>query len=262
MIWVWRTTVLQFSCNIRSDDDKAMMMKRYSFLRKMIGCCALGMGFGACDSGDIFPDQNDSEHTRKIETVCVLERMETIPTARERKLMWAAFKKKDDLQPLRSERITTAVTGDSVTVTLTQVPEDAAYVALVLTDQTSKVLYVFYGEEIATGNSEVKIDAGRINLVSFDRLQHQLFNQSCLQCHMSGNASAGLVLEENSSYAAIVGRPSQTDPGKMIIQPGDTGQSEMYLRLTDTEGFHAKFSTLKDDDITLLKTWIETGAKR
>lgn len=225
-----------------------------------IGIGAVGVCFGACDSGDIYPDEGNEGNVRKIETVCVLEHTETIPKARERKLMWAAFATKDDLQPLRSERITSASAGGSTAVTLTQVPKEATYVALVLTDQTSRVLHVFYGQEITVGTADLKLNAGKVDLVSFDRVQHQLFNQSCLQCHMSGNASAGLVLEENSSYAAIVGRPAQTAPDKMIVQPGDTLQSEMYLRLNDTEDFHSKFTTLKDDDISLLSVWIQAGA--
>lgn len=225
-----------------------------------IGIGAVGICCGACDSGDIYLDEGNEGNVRKIETVCVLEHTETIPKARERKLMWAAFAKKDDLQPLRSERITSASAGDSTVVTLSHVPQEAAYVALVLTDQTSKVLHVFYGQEITAGTTDLKLNAGKVDLVSFDRVQHQLFDQSCLQCHMSGNASAGLVLEENSSYAAIVGRQAQTAPDRMIVRPGDTLQSEMYLRLNDTEDFHSKFTTLKDDDISLLSVWIQAGA--
>lgn len=230
---------------------------------KFIGKIGIGLGsvFGAgCDSGDIYPEQNNLANTRTIEVTCLLEHVETIPTARERKLLWAAFESKDNLQQLYSERITAADAGKEQKILLAEVPEDAAYVAMVLTDQTSNVLHIFWGQDIIPGKTDLTIDAGAVDLVSFERIQHQLFDQSCLQCHQVGNASAGLVLEENSSYAAIVGRPSKTDEGKKIVQSGSLEQSEMYLRLTDTDDFHSKFSTLKDDDVNLLSVWIRTGA--
>lgn len=234
-------------------------------LLKITTCLCLGCAtltpLQSCDSGDIYPEEN-LQDTRTITATFSFHHSSTIPTGRERKIALAALASPDDLQPLRLERISSAQDEDPVTITLSSVPADAGTIALVLTNQSSEIMYTFFSRQIAGGTDDLSIEGGDIELASFDRLQAQMFNLSCTSCHTSGNASAGLNLSEGNSYGMIVNKPSYKSD-KLIVDPGNPSNSLIIDQLVDYEigGFHTTLSTLRTEDITLLEVWVNNGAK-
>lgn len=216
--------------------------------------------FTACDSGDIVP-KSDSGNKEIVATVSFTH-VETIPAVRERKLAFMSYTNPGDEQPNRIHVITAAQEGTPTELSLTQVPDDTRQVILALVDQDNQIIYPFFEKEISSSSSDrVDLGAVTVNLIAYDRVQKQLFNQSCLDCHSGGNLSRGLNLGEGQSYRAIVNVDSKV-PGMPIVKPGDAEGSLMVKQLTDydTGSFHTTLTTLKDNDITLLKEWIRGGA--
>ncbi len=213
----------------------------------------------ACDSGDIVP-KSDSGNKKIVATVSFTH-VETIPAVRERKLAFMSYTQPGDEQPNRIHVITSAQEGTPTELSLTQVPDDTRQVVLALVDQDNQIIYPFFEKEINSSSDRVDLGAVTVNLIAYDRVQKQLFNQSCLDCHSGGNLSRGLNLGEGQSYRAIVNVESKV-PGMLIVKPGDAEGSLMVKQLTDydTGSFHTTLTTLKDNDITLLKAWISGGA--
>lgn len=213
----------------------------------------------ACDSGDIVP-KSDSGNKEIVATVS-FSHVETIPAVRERKLAFMSYTQPGDEHPNRIHVITSAQEGTPTELSLTQVPDDTRQVVLALVDQDNQIIYPFFEKEINSSSDRVDLGAVTVNLIAYDRVQKQLFNQSCLDCHSGGNLSRGLNLGEGQSYRAIVNVESKV-PGMPIVKPGDTEGSLMVKQLTDydTGSFHTTLTTLKDNDITLLKAWISGGA--
>ncbi len=213
----------------------------------------------ACDSGDIVP-KSDSGNKEIVATVS-FSHVETIPAMRERKLAFMSYTQPGDEQPNRIHVITSAQEGTPTELSLTQVPDDTRQVVLALVDQDNQIIYPFFEKEINSSSDRVDLGAVTVNLIAYDRVQKQLFNQSCLDCHSGGNLSRGLNLGEGQSYRAIVNVESKV-PGMPIVKPGDAEGSLMVKQLTDydTGSFHTTLTTLKDNDITLLKAWISGGA--
>ena len=74
-----------------------------------------------------------------------------------------------------------------------------------------------------------------------------------------------MYLTEDKSYDALINKASSTHPDKMLVEPGLPNSSFIITVLTDaqaTKTNHTTLSSLKNDDITLLKEWIKAGAKK
>ena len=132
----------------------------------------------ACDSGDIVP-KSDSGNKEIVATVSFTH-VETIPAVRERKLAFMSYTQPGDEQPNRIHVITSAQEGTPTELSLTQVPDDTRQVVLALVDQDNQIIYPFFEKEINSSSDRVDLGAVTVNLIAYDRVQKQLFNQSCL----------------------------------------------------------------------------------
>lgn len=230
-------------------------------------------GLTACDSGDIYPAQQQTANTYTVSVVVAFGNVSTVPVARiddpdkfERKLVLAAYADGSET-PISLTQIkrTDVIENRTDTFKVQYVTEAATTLRLAITDQSNQTIYTLYEVPLSTDYTDVVLDFGYKNLVTFARLQEQLFDQSCITCHKAGGGSAGLSLDVASSYEMIVNKVSKTDATMDIIEPGSPNVSMMYLRLTDeTLGSynHTTLSTLKENDIELLKAWITDGANQ
>ncbi len=84
---------------------------------------------------------------------------------------------------------------------------------------------------------------------------HQLFQNSCLNCHNPDKQKAGLDL---STYESAM---SGSDSGK-VIEPGNSSKSLLYRLITHAAepSMPAKADKLPDSQIDLIRRWIEAGA--
>jgi hypothetical protein len=107
---------------------------------------------------------------------------------------------------------------------------------------------------------------------TFDRLQHQVFDQSCAVsgCHDSQSTQAGLLLETGASYANLVGAaPTNADAaaaGWERVLPGDPDASFLYRKVTGDlpAGFGSPMPLarppLDASLIEIIRLWIQAGA--
>lgn len=231
-------------------------MKGYYYLCLLFSFC---MMFAACDSGDIYAEgtkKNDKTVTAQI----TIKGVKALPE--DNKLVLAAYYADEDV-PVITQTITSESEGETITVVLNYVPDDATRITISLLNKTWREIYTFYDGAMPEGKL-VDIPAQTVNLLTYNRIQQQLFSQ-CIQCHgASTSAAAGLFLTEGSSYPNLVSHAS-INSDKMRVEPGFISQSFLVDVLDGNITLrykHSNISSLKKEDITLLKAWIESGASK
>ena len=227
----------------------------------------------SCDSGDILPEPPKTG--RKIIVTLTLEGTKTIPEARkgtekyERKLALLYYKDSDmKNEPMLSHIMVGDIADNTAKkIAIKDVEKNAGCVVLAIIGEDNEIIYDFGKKAVDSSEEDISLDWGaKVNLISYDRLQAQLFDMSCTSCH--GNKGAkDLSLTDTKSYNAIVNVDSKTDPSKKLVSPNDAANSMIYERLVgdySQEGYadHRNLTSLKDTDINLLKEWINTGAKK
>lgn len=107
---------------------------------------------------------------------------------------------------------------------------------------------------------------------TFDRIQRQVFNQSCAVggCHDSESTSGGLLLEIGASYQGIVGveplNGAARVAGLLLVAPGDVTNSFLMRKLTGSLGpglggrMPADGPRIPKHLRTLVQDWIVEGA--
>lgn len=88
--------------------------------------------------------------------------------------------------------------------------------------------------------------------VSYSEDIQPIFSENCTSCH---GGSGGLWLD---SYERVLAGSSRG----AVVEPGDPGESELYLRVTGESEprMPLNSSPLSDDDIDAIRTWISEGA--
>lgn len=99
-------------------------------------------------------------------------------------------------------------------------------------------------------------------------VQERVFSPSCVVCH-SGNAPAeGLDLSAGAAYDDLVNVSSSQVPDLARVAPGDPENSYLYIKITGDDRMADGTSrmpmggALSDDEIALVRDWIEAGAPR
>ena len=244
-----------------------IMYRSKNLIRKLFPCIALALCTAACDTGDIYPEEVVPEKTLTVNGSFVFTNTSTIPQQRERRLALVALDSETALKPIRMSRILEAKEGKATELQLDKVQLEAKAIALVITDQSSEIISTLYTFKIDDSTEKETIELGTvaIDLAMYSRVQNQLFDQSCLSCHNEVKASKKLRLDKDVSYAQTVNKPSVTHPERLLVMPKYASQSYLVSKLLeyDGNGFnHMNLTTLKEEDIELLKAWIKSGAKK
>ena len=94
-----------------------------------------------------------------------------------------------------------------------------------------------------------------------------IFNKSCAfaNCH-DASAAAGLDLSNGKAHANLVNVASTNDPAKVRVIPNDADSSYLYFKIIGNPGdgtlrMPIGGNPLPDNEIQLLKNWIDAGAK-
>lgn len=211
----------------------------------------------SCDSGDIYPVEDPSEITRTLHIQGKFTGHNTVPTDRDRKLMVFTYPYGSS-ESNRSVRVNAIEEGET-SVDITLVPSDATHFIMAITDQGNSIMYEICSGTFEAGNHDAEVSVGNVNMLSYKRLQAQLYDQSCISCHGTANPSAGLVLEQSVSWQNTVNHETSDGVGTIII-PLDEANSVMLQKLISPDDFHSRFSTLKNNDTELLRAWILNGA--
>ena len=86
-------------------------------------------------------------------------------------------------------------------------------------------------------------------------------------CHSKAAHQAGLVLTPDSAYGALVGKPSQTRGGQVLVRPGDAENSFMVHAIRDDASRRLGLARmplgsgpLTPNQIQTIVNWINRGA--
>jgi hypothetical protein len=223
----------------------------------------LSVPFISCDSGDIYPDEFEYENGVVVKASFTFEELGTFPSSYQ--VLFGAFGD-GKVEPIVSKTIVKPRQGQEVTITLSNLPDDATSLKLCLTTLGKQPVYTFYRMDVPanTGDSIV-IPAQEIHLMQFDRIQQQVLTPGCVACHGSSGA-AGLNLSEGASYASLVNvAATRSAEPKNRVTPSDVAGSFLInilehgdLLKTDHTSIPSKYN----DDLTLLKEWISNGARK
>jgi len=117
------------------------------------------------------------------------------------------------------------------------------------------------GHLIGTGSSGGPLTA------TFDSIQENIFTPICTKCHIGASAPEGLQLDEQHSYALIVGVPSAEQMGLLRINPGNPDQSYLIRKVQggpDISGAQMPFGGpyLPQSTIDVIRQWVMAGATK
>ena len=99
---------------------------------------------------------------------------------------------------------------------------------------------------------------------AFSEIQTTVFSPICAECHGAVRMSAGLQLNSQSSFAAIVGVRSTQNSSLSRIEPGDPDNSYLVQKIEGTAAFGGRMplggARLPQDRIDLIRQWVTDGA--
>ena len=237
----------------------------------LITISAIASLFVACDSGDILPEEEVVEQTRSVNISLTLKNTATIPVPRvgtdtyERRLVFLLYDSEGDIAVSHIIKQGDVEENVKATIAIDNVPYEVSKAKLVIATKKNDPIYEVKNFDVADSETDLDIDLGSaLDLLSYKRVQEQVFTWSCLNCHNSSNSSAGLNLEKNVSFVNIKDVVSQKEPTMKIVASGDLDNSILYHFLTEDnyKGHmnHTNFSTLDANDVTVVKEWIKSGA--
>lgn len=213
----------------------------------------------SCDDGDIYPKEEDDDGGIMAQAEITFTGSKGWPS--ESTLVLAAFGA-DARYAITTKTIGKVQEGSTTTVELKHIPEEAHNISICILGNARKLIYSF-AEYPLNNNQEAISIREQVNLLTYERIQKQVFSQ-CVACHGGGaSAAAGLFLTENQSYIALV-NVQATHSNKKLVTPGLVSNSFLIDVLKDDSGLkydHTDISSFKDEDLSLLEAWVEAGAK-
>jgi hypothetical protein len=104
--------------------------------------------------------------------------------------------------------------------------------------------------------------------VDFATKIQPIFDRNCAisGCHAADTASGGMILDAGKSYSNIVSVTSSEVAPEKRVQPGDSAHSYLYEKVSQAQPASGSqmplgSNPLPSDQIALIKTWIDQGAK-
>lgn len=222
----------------------------------------LGGSSTACDDGKIYPEETEVTAGGKATINIRFSNQAAWPV--EYMLLFAAFGEEEDM-PVVSKIISRPASPDEkVSTTLNGLDERTRRITVTVANKGRQPLYHFYSYPMEDTTKEITLPVKEVDLASFDRIQHQVFNNYCTACHGAGSQpAAGLSLTAGKSHAALMNVPASLSPtGKVLVKPGLPSQSFLIDVLTNDMLNYNHTDVLPEEELlTLLKTWIDNGAK-
>ncbi len=105
--------------------------------------------------------------------------------------------------------------------------------------------------------------------VTFQRVQDEVLSGSCggSGCHGAVTAAGGLDLDSEGAYEQLFNAPCDNElatiEGLVRVAAGKPESSFLYVKLTDPRGMGEvmpPFGALSEDEVELVRRWIEGGA--
>ena len=236
-------------------------MKREIF-SSIIGTLLFCYLIVSCDDGKIYDENRHVEiEGGVVKLTATIKNIDTWPT--DYNIVIAGFKK-DEVYATAAKTITPEKDG-TVDLVLKGVSNEVSQIEVCVINKLRKRIVSFYETDFTDHSDTLKLDIGTINASLFNGIQKTVFDGYCINCHGASTGTAdGLYLTEGKSYAALVNiQANSSEEGKMLVKPKDTENSFILDVLTEgaTNHYHTDILSGAPEKISLLKSWIEEGAK-
>lgn len=223
----------------------------------------LMLGFIACDDGKIY--NNNNPVTAEGSTLKITANISGIDKWPEGYSVVVAGFGENDYAVISKGIPVPATDGGTVSVVLSGITGDVDQIELCVINRLRKRIATFYQSDFSAQADTLFLNAGTIDAGMFNSIQKNVFDNYCIACHgTSTSAAGGLYLTEGKSYQALVNVKADLSPeGKMLVNPGDPDDSFLLdiLQSNITRHDHSDILSVMPEKITLLKSWIEGGAK-
>ncbi len=118
-----------------------------------------------------------------------------------------------------------------------------------------------------SGTGDTMVEVTETNPSFAQDIQFILEARACADsgCHSANAGQAGLFLNNDfrTNYANLVNVPAQSEPGFLLVKPGDAENSYLVIRLEGRQSVGSRMpigSPLRNVEITIVKNWINNGA--
>lgn len=221
---------------------------------------AMALLFASCDSGDIYPEHVEERN----DNISVTAEFVLSGTADSEnyQLYFGAFED-DNNAPVVWTRVLKSGDKDTVRVSLDNIPPTATSIRLCLLNIGRRAIYDFFSYDISQTDKSMEIPLTEVPLkLKYEKVQ-DIFVRNCTACHGTETGGAGLLLGEGKSYRYLVNKSSKNSD-KMRVEPFSIEKSFLFEVLTsDTLQLKHPHHTImhSQDDMNLLKAWVERGAE-
>ena len=216
----------------------------------------------SCDSGDIYEQEGGEQGGLTCKINAVFKNVASSTWPKDYQIVIASYTD-DPEYPASFLSIEKPATNDTVSISLSNIPESAEYVTISLVNKGRKRVCDFImipNEDGAFKANSVMV----VDLLDYNRVQNQFFS-NCVNCHGGGErVAANLNLTEGNSYGSIVDKNSTKEPSMKLIASGDVDNS-FILKVLETDvsaSWHYNHRNVsfnsEDEDIALLKSWISS----
>ncbi|MDR1357222.1 MAG: hypothetical protein LBJ58_06090 [Tannerellaceae bacterium] len=215
----------------------------------------------SCDSGDIYPVRIEERNDNIAISGDFILRGDA--GAQNFSLCLAAFEE-DNASPVVWTNVIKGADTDTVHLTLSNIPPQSVAVRLCLLSIGRRSIYDFFSYDISGAVSDAEIPLTEVALkINYGKIQDIFERNTCTACHGAESGGAGLLLDAAVSYENLVNRQA-LNSGKMRVEPFSTDGSFLLDALVyDIPLSHPHGSIVyNQDDINLLRAWIELGAEQ
>ena len=162
--------------------------------------------------------------------------------------------------------ITLTDTEGNVTLLLYNIGNDVRTVEFCVTNTLRRRVLTFASADVSSAVGDtIYLDAGEVDASMYAAIQHDVFNNTCAQCHgLSTTAAAGLYLTEGQSHGSLVNQPATSAEGTRVI-PGNAEESVLHKVIRPGNelelGFSHEGMITSSITLRLIDEWINAGAK-
>lgn len=228
-------------------------------MKKIIFLLLSGIGFSACDDGNIYPKEKEDVSGASATIQVRFTGREAWPDAY--KLVFAGFDENTEVPSISKIISKPASDTATQTVTLHGLTDDIKTLNISLLGKGRNLIYNFYSYSIPENSDHILLPVEEINLAELSRVQAQIFDLHCTRCHGAGNhAAANLDLTAGHSQAALQNTPTVTGPiGTFRVVPGNIEKSFLHQILTEDciEGYNHTDVLPEEELLSLIETWIK-----
>lgn len=165
--------------------------------------------------------------------------------------------------------LSAAATGDGhVEVVMSGIGDEVRTLEVCVSNSIRERIATFSAVEAPATTDTIRMEVGALDVSMYGAIQQHIFTDKCVQCHGagSGEPAAGLHLTAGRSYADLRGHASAVYPGWQRVCPGSADESLLYTVLTTDQSAdwaidHSRFVAEDVNLLTLLRRWIDNGAK-